>query len=60
MKKQYDLKGSCVCGKVEYLVNYKPLFTQACNCNNCKKSTGSSFFSIKAKTWSEENLCRIK
>ena len=35
--------GSCGCGNVKYTIYDDPLFTQACHCNNCKKSTGSSF-----------------
>ena len=38
-----NLKGSCACGKVNYIITDKPLFTQACHCRDCKKSTGSSF-----------------
>ena len=38
-----NLKGCCACGKVEYKITDKPLFTQACHCRDCKKSTGSSF-----------------
>ena len=38
-----SLKGSCGCGKVSYDVKDEPLFTQACHCKDCKKSTGSSF-----------------
>ena len=37
------LYGSCDCGDVQYFINDYPLFTQACHCKNCKKSTGSSF-----------------
>ena len=37
------VKGSCSCGNVNYKITNKPLFTQACNCKDCKKSTGSSF-----------------
>tara|TARA_Y100000741_G_C18172975_1_gene526075 strand:+ start:448 stop:909 length:462 start_codon:yes stop_codon:yes gene_type:complete len=37
------LYGSCSCNNVSYIINNKPLFTQACHCKNCKKSTGSSF-----------------
>ena len=37
------LFGSCACGNVTYIIKDKPLFTQACHCKNCKKSTGSSF-----------------
>ena len=43
MKKLKILSGSCVCGDVKYKIKDKPLFTQACHCKNCKKSTGSSF-----------------
>ena len=35
--------GKCACGSVNYKIKDKPLFTQACHCNNCKISTGSSF-----------------
>ena len=38
-----SLKGSCACGEVNYTITNKPLFTQACHCKDCKKSTGSSF-----------------
>ena len=38
-----NLQGSCACEKVKYTITNKPLFTQACHCKNCKKSTGSSF-----------------
>tara|TARA_Y100001970_G_scaffold267452_1_gene357495 strand:- start:1134 stop:1586 length:453 start_codon:yes stop_codon:yes gene_type:complete len=38
-----ELSGSCVCGDVKYQIKDNPLFTQACHCKNCKKSTGSSF-----------------
>ena len=37
------LKGSCACGNVNYTITNQPLFTQACHCKNCKKSTGSSY-----------------
>ena len=35
--------GSCSCGFVKYSINEDPLFTQACHCDDCKKSTGSAF-----------------
>ena len=38
-----SLKGSCGCENVKYTIKDKPLFTQACHCKDCKKSTGSSF-----------------
>ena len=43
MNKKNILNGSCGCGNVKYKIDDKPLFTQACHCNDCKKSTGSSF-----------------
>tara|TARA_B100000029_G_scaffold111911_1_gene104010 strand:- start:1062 stop:1514 length:453 start_codon:yes stop_codon:yes gene_type:complete len=43
MSEKNILKGSCACGNVKYKIKDKPLFTQACHCKNCKKSTGSSF-----------------
>ena len=41
--KSSTIKGSCSCGNVNYKIINKPLFTQACHCKDCKKSTGSSF-----------------
>ena len=40
-----DLKftGSCCCGEIRYSIKDLPLFTHACHCNDCKKSTGSAF-----------------
>ena len=43
MKNDEKLKGGCICGKVKYYLNEKPLFTQACHCKDCKVLTGSSY-----------------
>ena len=43
MTKNIDYKGSCSCGAVKYSMNDLPLFTHACHCKDCKKSTGSAF-----------------
>ena len=43
MENNQSIKGSCKCGQVKYQITDKPLFTQACHCKDCKKSTGSSF-----------------
>ena len=43
MSKKNILNGSCSCGNVKYKIINEPLFTQACHCKDCKKSTGSSF-----------------
>ena len=43
MKQNFELKGKCACGNVKYKITEKPLFTQACHCNDCKVLTGSSY-----------------
>ena len=35
--------GSCSCGFVKYSINEDPVFTQACHCDDLKKSTDSAF-----------------
>jgi hypothetical protein len=37
------LKGRCACGRVTYQINDEPLFTQACHCLDCQRTTGSAF-----------------
>jgi hypothetical protein len=37
------LTGRCVCGRVNYGINDAPLFTQACHCTDCQRTTGSAF-----------------
>ena len=43
MTQNYELKGNCACSEVKYKITEKPLFTQACHCNDCKVLTGSSY-----------------
>ena len=43
MDKDISYEGSCSCGAVKYFINDYPLFTHACHCKDCKKSTGSAF-----------------
>ena len=43
MTQNYELKGNCACGEIKYKITEKPLFTQACHCNDCKVLTGSSY-----------------
>ena len=43
MKNNQSLTGGCICGQVKYQITEKPLFTQACHCNDCKFLTGSSY-----------------
>jgi len=38
-----QLTGSCLCGSLKYTCNSGPLFTAACHCKTCQKSTGSAF-----------------
>lgn len=35
--------GRCSCGAVTYELTGEPLFTQACHCLDCQRSTGSAF-----------------
>ena len=38
-----DIKGSCLCGALQYTCDSAPLLTAVCHCSACQKSTGSSF-----------------
>lgn len=35
--------GHCGCGAVTYEITGAPLFTQACHCTDCQRTTGSAF-----------------
>lgn len=37
------MTGRCACGAVTYEVVNAPLFTQACHCRDCQRTTGSAF-----------------
>ena len=37
------LTGRCACGRIRYKIKDKPLFTQACHCTDCQRTTGSAF-----------------
>ena len=37
------LGGRCACAKVTYELSNEPLFTQACHCKDCQRTTGSAF-----------------
>ena len=41
--KENPVKGGCLCGMVRYTITEKPLFTHACHCVDCQRSTGSAF-----------------
>jgi hypothetical protein len=42
-----SFKGGCSCGSVRFELRDRPLWTNVCHCNACKKRTGSAFgFSI--------------
>jgi hypothetical protein len=36
-------RGSCLCRRVQYSVHGSALRAQICHCNNCQKTSGSSF-----------------
>lgn len=38
-----ELSGKCACGNVRYEIRSEPLFTQACHCRDCQRTTGSAF-----------------
>ena len=33
----------CACGQVRYQINGEPMFTYACHCTDCQRTTGSAF-----------------
>ena len=37
------LTGRCACGDVTYRIKGEPLFTQACHCTDCQRTTGGAF-----------------
>ena len=43
MNNNVEYNGTCSCGFVKYTICDAPLFTHACHCDDCKKSTGSAF-----------------
>ena len=36
--------GSCLCGSINYKSNSDPLVIQNCHCDQCRKATGSVYF----------------
>ncbi|MCE1181478.1 MAG: GFA family protein [Rhodocyclales bacterium] len=46
--------GRCLCGKVSYSVEKKPLFTGNCHCKDCQRSSGSAF--IPAMVFTEKDV----
>lgn len=38
-----SMTGRCACGAVTYEVVGAPLFTHACHCSDCQRTTGSAF-----------------
>lgn len=38
-----QIKGTCYCGSVEYLVDDQFEYAMNCHCSNCRKMTGSAF-----------------
>jgi hypothetical protein len=37
------LRGSCLCGKVQYEIEGKPRWMYQCHCGKCRAATGASF-----------------
>jgi hypothetical protein len=37
------LTGGCACGSVRYQIKDEPMFTHACHCLDCQRTTGSAF-----------------
>ena len=37
------ITGRCGCGAVHYEITGEPLFTHACHCTDCQRTTGSAF-----------------
>ena len=37
------ISGNCLCGAIQYELLGPPIVNVLCHCNNCRKSTGSSF-----------------
>jgi hypothetical protein len=37
------IKGSCLCGSVNYQSSEKPTMTAVCHCTHCQKQTGTAF-----------------
>ena len=35
--------GSCLCGEIKYIVKGQPVRIAQCHCDDCRRSTGSSF-----------------
>ena len=42
-KVKTNLTGCCSCGRVTYQISQELLFTLACHCRDCQRSTGSAF-----------------
>ncbi|MEM7255333.1 MAG: GFA family protein [Pseudomonadota bacterium] len=38
-----SLTGGCACGAVRYQISQPPLFSHACHCTDCQRTTGSAF-----------------
>ena len=37
------LLGRCACDRVQYEIKADPMFTHACHCSDCQRTTGSAF-----------------
>lgn len=65
---QNELKGSCLCGVVQYQVKGEPLRFYHCHCQRCRKATGTGHASnllinkVGSISWiqGEDQLARYK
>lgn len=62
-----EIKGSCVCGAVEYSIQDEGFAFQYCFCSRCRKKSGSAFAAnlfVKAEhltyTAGEDNVARFE
>jgi len=42
-KEMPKIKGSCLCGSVQYESNAEPMMIATCHCTHCQKQSGSAF-----------------
>lgn len=41
--KDFKGDGQCLCGSVQYMITGEPIYSVACHCTKCRRSTGTSF-----------------
>ncbi len=43
MNNNKSLQGGCLCGKIRYRIESKPLFVNHCHCQQCRRHSGAVF-----------------